>query len=114
MKNGFIVFVIIGIGFIFFASDLMRGVEDDPYTYEYSSSSSSKNKETIHKYLRDSPSGEKVFDPSSLTIEKTKELWGRSSLKANMMGFFPKFKLMKKYAKIHIVRGEFLDLIIQK
>jgi hypothetical protein len=111
MKNGFIILLILGAGFAFYTLKFMRSVESEPakqgYTY-------TPTEDMLNRYIKESPSGDRVFDPANLDIKKAKELWNLSSLKDGMMELYPKFELMKDYAKLHISRGAFLDLILSK
>ena len=111
MKNGFIILLILGAGFAFYALKFMKSAENDPnrssYTY-------TPKEETIENYLKESPSGDKVFDPATLSIQKAKEFWSKSGLQSDMLELFPKFNLMRDYAKLHIATGQFLDLVLSK
>jgi hypothetical protein len=111
MKNGLLILVAIGIGFIFFATDFMKSVEGDPSSADYTVT---PEEETIYKYFKDGASGNKIFDPAPLTIEKAKEFWDESKIKQEMMDYFPKFDLMKKYVKLHVATGDFLELVLSK
>jgi len=43
-----------------------------------------------------------------------KQIWNRSEFKREFMEFLPKFDMMKKYARLHISNGPFLDFLISK
>ncbi len=111
MKNGFLILILVGVGFIYFATSFMNDVAGDPSNTEYTVT---PDQNTLYRYFKDGPGGYKVFDPSPLTMEKTIEFWNESRLKEDMMEYFPKFSLMKKYAKLHIATGAFLDLLLSK
>jgi hypothetical protein len=111
MKNGLLILIAIGIGFIFFATDFVKSVEDDPTSTDYTFT---PEQEAIKKYFKDSPGGYKVYDPATLPLSKAKEFWNESKIKQEMMDYFPKFDLMKKYVQLHVATGDFLDLLLSK
>ena len=111
MQNGLLLLIAIGVGFIMFATNFVKSVEDDPASGDYTVSTSS---EAIYKYFKNDAGGYKVYDPSTLPINQAKRYWNESILKQEMMDFFPKFELMKKFVKLHVASGDFLELLLSK
>ncbi len=111
MKNGFIILLVLGVGFAFYALKFMKSAESDPARQDYTYT---PQELTIENYLKESPSGDKVFDPAPLSLKDAKDVWSKSSLKYDMMDLYPKFNLMRDYAKLHIATGQFLDLVLSK
>jgi len=100
--NGTVIFGIIALFFILsgltnFISDLQDEV-DQPSTY------SSKNIQSKDEnYYSENVVGEKTILLNGLQESKKKELWANSSLRTEMMEFFPDFSLMHEFVEERMV-----------
>jgi len=98
-------------GFSSFTVKFVKNVTGDSVDLEYAGTTNSEDA----KYFEDGPSGYKIFNPAGLNaIEMAKQIWNRSEFKREFMEFLPKFDMMKKYARLHISNGPFLDFLISK
>jgi len=119
MKDkGFILLLIVGIGFMFFVFNVVGKVEgDDVRTLNPIDDSAgygdSRSQEILRHYKQD-VTGTSILDLSNVPLDKAKKIWSASPTKDRIVKLFPNFNLMKDMIKLRVAPSEFRDYLLQK
>jgi hypothetical protein len=100
--NGTVIFGIIALFFIL--SSLTNFISDLQDEVDQSSTYNSKNRQLRDEsYYSENVVGEKTILLNGLRESKKRELWSNSSLKKEMMDFFPDFSLMHEFVEERMI-----------
>jgi len=119
MKDkGFILLLIVGIGFMFFVFNVVGKVEgDDVHTLNPIDDSVGygdlREQEILQHYKQDI-TGTSILDLSGVPLNKAKQIWRDSPTRNRIVSLFPNFNLMKDMIKLRVAPSEFRDYLLQK
>jgi len=99
--NGTVIFGIIALFFIL--SGLTNFVNDLHDEVDHPSSYNKSKQLNNEDYYDTNVVGEETIQLSGLSVAQKRELWNSSSLKSEMMSFFPDFSLMHEFVEERII-----------
>lgn len=120
MDKSFMVFAVIGIGFLYFVTTFVGDIQEEDATYQ----NSDYNQENKYdKYMTVDSIGQDVLDVSTADIKTQVDAWNASQLKNEFATLFPDFTDMKSFIdgrvkgqglkdKLHALVYELEDKII--
>jgi len=111
VNKGVIVLLAVGLGFLYFATNIVKQVEDDNPRLQ--NNQSRKAKENLKYYIEDS-NGDLVLDFSSESIAKSKLVWKDCIVKKEIMGYFPNFDTMKQIVNNKLIDSKFKTFFLNK
>ena len=100
MNKGYLILVVVGILFAYFAIHLMKQSEKEVATNKQIVLLE-KEKPYAQYYTRDATDNV-VLDLSNTSLEKSKEVWQHSSVKDQILQLFPNFDLMKDMVRMRV------------
>lgn len=104
MDKSLFLFIVIGVGFLYFITHFVGDIqkEDDKYqNIEY------QQKHKYDQYQSTDSIGQEILDVSDADAKTQVDAWNNSKLKEEFIALFPEFYEMKKFAEER-VRGEIL------
>jgi hypothetical protein len=111
MDKSFIVFVTVGIGFLYFITNFVNDIEkDDGYPTQTAMSQDDK----YAKYIKYDSIGRPVLDIKGVALNVQKDVWRHSNLREDFLSFYPDYDEMKKFIKERIVGDEFQAYMLEQ
>jgi len=104
MDKTFLVFVIIGIGFLYFVTNFVGGIQEEDETY---SNSEYSQEHKYDKYKSIDSVGQNNLNFIGVDMPTQIAAWNASQLKEEFLALFPDFGDMKHFAKDRIVGEAF-------
>ena len=103
MDRSLLIFIAIGVGFLYFTTHFIGGIqEDDKFqSEEY------KKKHQFDHYQSVDSIGRQILDVTDSTPDIQIQAWNSSPLKKELLALFPDFSAMKKFVEER-VRGKAL------
>jgi len=118
MKDkGFILLLIVGIGFLYFVFNVVGQVEHEDLQTVNSIDSTTYgdgSQRAILQYYKQDVTGTSILDLSGVPLEEAKKIWRKSPTKNRILSLFPNFSLMKDMIKLRVAPSEFRDYLLQK
>jgi len=112
MFKGFIILLIVGLGFVYFVFSFVGDVErSDSDSYV---SKSEKQAKEWAKYYKKDVLGQPVLDLKGAPMKTAKEVWEQSQLREEMLENFPDFELMRQFVNDRLLPSSFRDYLLQK
>jgi hypothetical protein len=111
MDKSFIIFVAVGIGFMYFITNFVNDIEKDdgyPTTTEIS------QEDRYEKYIKYDSIGRPILNVKNITRNMQKEAWKHSSLREDFLSFYPDYDEMKKFIKERIVGDDFQEYMLEQ
>ena len=106
MDKSFLVFILIGIGFLYFITNFVGDIQEDDEKYR---NNSYNQEHRYDKYNGVDSIGRDVLNLSAASPETQVAAWNESKLKDEYASLFPDFEEMKKFISER-VNGEALRL----
>jgi len=119
MKDkGFLLLLIVGIGFLFFVFDVVGKVErEDVHTIhpiDDTGSYGDRREQEVLRHYKQDITGTSILDVSGISLDKAKRIWKSSPTRDRIVDLFPNFSLMKDMVKLRVAPSEFRDYLLQK
>jgi hypothetical protein len=105
MDKSLLIFVAIGVGFLYFVTSFIGDLQKDDDTY---ANSEYNSKHQYDQYMKSDAIGEKILDVTDVDENTQLAAWQESSLKKEFLDFFPDFGEMKSFIK-NRTRGALLQ-----
>lgn len=113
MFKGWVLILLLGVGFIYLVNVFLGQAESDPQQYR-TKSSKSIDKENFDKYHKSDFNGDSVLDLSTLSLEEGKKVWLDSDVKRNIISNFPNFDMMIQMIDNQLVKSETKTFLLDK
>lgn len=110
MDKGLLIFVTIGLGAVYFLTNVVGEIQDD---VNYSSSSS-ENSMQYEQYYAFDVVGDRILKVENLDAGKQLKVWNESELKLEFLELFPDFEGMKKYVGSRVEGDPLQKTILKK
>ncbi len=105
MDKGIIIFIAVGIGFLYFISNFIGSIQEDDKTFQ---NKGYLEEHRYDKYQSFDSIGQEVLDLTGADFKTQIGAWKESKLKVELLTLFPDFSGMKKFVNDRI-RGDALQ-----
>jgi len=113
MFKGWIVLLILGLGFMFLVNVFLGQAESENATYE-TKTTKTIERENFAKYHRKDFNGDNVLDLSTLSLSAGSVVWLDSDIKNSIISNFPDFDAMKQMIGNQLVDSETKTFLLDK
>jgi len=112
MLKGFIILMVVGLGFAYFVFNFVGDVErSDSDSYV---SKNEKQAKEWAKYYKKDVLGQPVLDLKGAPMKTAKKVWAQSQLREEMLENFPDFEGMRQFVNDRLLPSPFRDYLLQK
>jgi len=102
MDKTFIVYVAVGVGFLYFINTFMQDIGIDEKEYQ---TTNEKIENSYSKYIHKDNVGEDILDVREVSAAKQIDIWNHVGLRYELVDLFPDFDTMRLFVK-NSVEGE--------
>ncbi len=102
MDKGFMIFIVIGIGFLYFVTTFIGDIQAEDEAYR---NNDYNDERKYDQYKATDSMGQDILNVSDANAETQLEVWNKSPLKEEFLELFPDFYEMKYFINNRI-RGE--------
>ncbi|MDD2450656.1 hypothetical protein [Sulfurovum sp.] len=104
MDKNLLIFIAVGLIFIYFVTNFVSTLQEED---ELLQSSAYQKKHSFDQFMKTDSIGQNILDVEGESAEVQVSAWNQSKLKDELIEYFPDFDTMKLFAKER-VRGEIL------
>ena len=104
MDKSLLIFIAVGIGFLYFIKTFMHDVAMDD-TIQYGNKAAIERDKGYDRFVRMDDTGESILDVSEAPENVQTEAWNNLSFKDDMAELFPDFDTMRTFVR-NKVKGE--------
>lgn len=108
MDRSLLIFVAIGVGFLYFITHFIGGIQED----DNFQSEAYKKKHQFDHYQRVDSIGRQILDVTDSAPDVQIQAWNSSPLKKELLALFPDFSAMKKFVEERIRGGALKEKLI--
>jgi hypothetical protein len=112
MMKGLLVLLAVGALFAYFVFNFVGEIEGDEGTQLFSSDQGEESK--YGRYYKTDPAGNRVLHLGGIPMGKAREIWKESSIRAQVLGFFPRFEHMRDLIRLHISPSPLREALLKK
>ncbi len=105
MDKSLLIFIAIGVGFLYFIVNLMGEIQEEDSTYQ---NKKYQEKHMYDEYQTVDSIGQEILDLTGSDAATQISAWKKSRLKEEFLTLFPDFDAMKKFARSR-TRGDALQ-----
>lgn len=111
MDKSLMIFIAIGMGFLYFVTTFVGDIQakDDAYR-----NNSYNEEEKYNKYKAVDSIGQDILDLTGANAKMQVDVWDHSLLKEDFLAFFPDFSTMKDFVNDRIVGDVLKNKLINK
>jgi len=113
MFKGWVVLLILGLGFMYLVNIFLGQAESENATYE-TRTTKTIERENFAKYHKKDFNGDNVLDLSTLSLEEGTTVWIDSDIKSNIISNFPNFDAMKQMIENQLVDSATKTFLLEK
>ncbi len=100
MDKSLMIFIAVGVGFLYFVTHFINGLQDDEESLQNSSYKKSRN---YAQYKTVDSIGQTILDFTDVDEKTQIDVWNQSSLKKEFLELFPDFLAMKDFVDDRLV-----------
>jgi len=109
MDRSFIIFVGVGVGFLYLVTNFVGDLEKDD---RYSTNSEYTQNDKYNKYISKDSIGRVILDLEGVSKTTQIDVWDHSALKEECLTYYPDYDEIKKFIKERVVGQSFQKYLL--
>ncbi len=110
MDKSLFIFILIGIGFLYFITNFVGDIQKEDEVYQ---NSGYQQEHRFDKYYTTDSIGDTVLDLTDASEKEQKEAWQASPLRQEFLSFYPDFSMMKQFVRERTRGSSFQDKMLK-